>query len=466
MWKRALAGGFYTADVDSALRRIAGWTALTLAAVVLAWQVVRIEPVQAGILLAAGAGVVLWLLSPGALLLVLAGISPFALSFRVAGLVDVRVQDALLAILALTAAYGVLAGRLRLDSVRTPLARFCVAAWMFLAVWGTLTYFLGTANQWLLQDPLRNTWYVYRAVWRALLPFPLMLLFVNQLRERGKFVGPLVAALLGVSAYALWEANVTGENAAGPYESKNALAGFLILVSPFVTTRLILESGRKRRLVWAGILLLMLRTLWRTGSRGGFVAFVASLLPLVLLLPRRRLLAAGVLLAVLIALLPLVRADLLDRPMVRRYVTLAAPTQVQNFQWRQSQWGVFMERIMESPWIGTGSDVDRELLEEGRLGTAHNGFLAVAVRSGIPMAVTWVLLLGMLLIGQWRRAVRVESEQERGFRVATLGFLVALVAHNLVEATITGTEVQHVFWILTAAALIEPEESKSPEEHA
>jgi O-antigen ligase len=289
-----------------------------------------------------------------------------------------------------------------------------------------------------------------------------MLLFVNHVRARERFVGPLVAALFGVSAYALWEANVTGENAAGPYSSKNALAGFLILVSPFVATRLILESGRRRRLLWACVLLLMLRALWRTGSRGGFVAFAASLLPLVLLLSRRRLLAAGVLVAILIALLPLMRTDLLDRPMVRRYVTLAKPTEIRNFQWRQDQWGQFMERIMESPWIGTGSDVDRELLEEGRLGTAHNGFLAMAVRSGVPVAVAWVLLLGTLLIAQWRRAMQAEGEQERAFRVATLGFLVALVVHNLVEATLTGMEVQHVFWILTAAALIEPTGSRLP----
>jgi O-antigen ligase len=463
MWSRAQADGIYSVTGDSTLWRMPGWTALALAAAALAWQIVRLEPLQAAILLAAGAGVVLWLLYPASLLLALAATSPFALSYRAGGLVDVRVQDGILAVLAITAAYGILAGRLKLDSVRTPLARFCFAAWMFFAAWGTLTYFLGSANQWLLQDPVRNTWYVYRAIWRALLPFPLMLLFVNQARARERFLQPLVAVLFVVSAFALWEANLTGDRAAGPYESKNALAGFLVLVSPFVATRIFLEAGRKRRLVWVGVLLLMLRALWRTGSRGGLVAFAASLLPLFLLLSRRRLLAAGVATAIAVGLVPLARPDILDRPMVRRYATLAKPTEVQNFQWRQDQWARFLKRIMERPWIGTGSDVDRELLEEGRLGTAHNGFLAVAVRSGIPMGAAWALLLSALLVGQWRRALRAEDEQERGFRVATLGFLVALLCHNLVEATITGTEVQHVFWILTAAALIEPQRSKGPE---
>ena len=46
------------------------------------------------------------------------------------------------------------------------------------------------------------------------------------------------------------------------------------------------------------------------------------------------------------------------------------PKEVETFQWRQEQWGIFIQRIQDRPMLGYGSDVDESLKDLDRARTA------------------------------------------------------------------------------------------------
>jgi len=200
-------------------------------------------------------------------------------------------------------------------------------------------------------------------------------------------------------------------------------------------------------------LLIMARALMLTSSRGGYVAFLASFLPIAFLVPRRRIATAGAAALIALAFVLVVKTDLLEKPRVRRLLTLTAPSEVANLQWRQEQWGFFFDRIGERPVLGTGSDIDQSLLEMDRLGTAHNVFLALALKSGWPMAGLWVILFGVLGVLAARRSLETgPGDEARGLWLGILGCLTAAAVHGMVEASLLLPQSQHLFWILAAAA--------------
>jgi len=418
------------------------------------WVVVDLP---SSVALAVGAGCFatsLWLQAPMIALYGLAAICPFELSYQVAGLSDVRVHDVLLIALAVPAAVAVVSRSPRRLRLKMPLARVLMILWVFLLVWGSITFLLGPVNQWLLRDALHNAWYVYRDLGRSLLIFPLVLVCCEDGRSVERILGVLVLVATGVALYAIWLARESAENATGHFGTTNALAGFLILVIPFAMTRVLTHDSRRIRVLHAMALVVMLRALWLAGSRGGLVACLASLGVLATLVPRRRAVAAAMAGLAVLSMVVALRGGTQDLPMIKRFIVLTNVQEVETFQWRQEQWGLFIQRIRERPWLGTGSDVDESMREMDRARTAHNAFLSLSVKSGLPAAAAWVVVL-LLVLGVAIRGIMKEADSHRrAFWIGSLGFLVALLVHNMVESTLISVVTQHIFWIVTASALI------------
>jgi O-antigen ligase len=140
--------------------------------------------------------------------------------------------------------------------------------------------------------------------------------------------------------------------------------------------------------------------------------------------------------------------------MMERFSVLSDPKDVETFQWRQEQWAIFIARIKDRPMLGYGSDVDESLKDLDRARTAHNAFLALSVKSGIPAAAAWALIL--LLVGTLavRCALTPWENDDRPFWYALLSFLTALLMHNMVESTLVTPAVQDLFWISTGCAML------------
>jgi O-antigen ligase len=250
-------------------------------------------------------------------------------------------------------------------------------------------------------------------------------------------------------------------NPSGPFNTKNELAGFLVLVIPLVLGRLLGSNLRAHHILYGGVALVLLRALWLSGSRGGLVAALAAMFAIAILLPRRRLLAAAIGGILGLCLLMAARPDLADRPMFQRFATLTRPAEVQNLRWRQEQWQLFLDRLEERPWLGTGSEVDSSLYAMGRAGTTHSGYLGVAVRAGIPSLAAWLLLLGTFGWVSLRSAVSPEHRGSQAFWIGLVGFLVALLVHNLVENTLAMPQIQQLLWTALGLALLERARTRS-----
>jgi O-antigen ligase len=228
----------------------------------------------------------------------------------------------------------------------------------------------------------------------------------------------------------------------------------MVMMMPLASAQLLLGDRPLRRVLHGTALAVMLRALWLSGSRGGLVAFLASFGILAIFVPRRRAVAVGAAGLVGVALVVALRGDVLNMPMMQRFIVLTDVKDVDTFQWRQEQWAIFIQRIRDRPWLGSGSDVDESLLEMDRARTAHNAFLALSVKSGIPSAVAWALALIALLGLSLRGILRSCTAQEKAFWVGALSFLVGLVLDNMVESNLLSLPAQHCFWIVASCSLL------------
>lgn len=436
--------------------------ALAFLGVSLSWGIVFFPPFLAVGVACVCFAAAMWLIFPEVATYTLVSLCPFALTYEVGGLEGVRIHDALLVALGISSVTSLLAGSHRVRRFSTPMGRILFGVWLFLLVWGSVTFLLGPVNQWFLKGPIHNTWYLYRGVWRLLLPFPLLLLCIDDRRAARRVIDLTLIVATGVALDAIWLVWQTGWVARGPYRAQNELASLMILSLPFMVSRLLLEAGWLRRLLHGVGLLILFRALWLTGSRGGLVAFLASLLPMSLLVPRRRLVAFGTVGIVLLSLVVVAKGDVLDRPFVQRFLTLGQGSEMQTFKWRQEQWAFFLQHVYERPWLGRGSEVDESLKEMGRLTTPHNGYLGLAVSAGIPAVVAWVTLLGALLLGATWCAMSPNRTAERAFWIGLMGCLVALAAHNTVDSSFQALPSEQFFWTLAALALVYSAPERGP----
>jgi O-antigen ligase len=418
------------------------------------WAVVYLPPWMALAPLAGLLATTVWLQIPEISLYALAAIAPFELSYQIGGLNDVRIQDALIVTLSVSAVTALLAGSRRRLRLKVPITKVLLALWLFLLIWGTVAFLLGPANQWLLKDATHNAWYVYRDIGRSLIVFPLVLLCLDNRKSITRLIDTMVATGVFVALDAIWLTRYSEENAAGPFGHPNALAGYMVMIMPLAAAQLLMGERPQRRVLHGAALAVMLRALWLSGSRGGLVAFLASFAVLAIFVPRRRAVAVGAAGLIGLALVVALRGDVLNMPMMQRFIVLTDVKDVETFQWRQEQWAIFIQRIGEHPWLGTGSDVDESLRDLDRARTAHNAFLALSVKSGIPSAVAWGLMLSALLGRSLRGVLQSMTTQEKAFWVGVLSFLVGLVFDNLVESNLISVPAQHCFWIVTACSLL------------
>ena len=428
--------------------------ALVLAA---GWLLVRMPPsVSLPVVMGGSLGLTVWLLYPDAPAYSLLALAPFALEFTLGPLNGVKVHDVVIAVLGLTVASAVLTGLHRRDRFAERIVATLMVFWVALLIWSSVTYLYGAANQWLLSTPVKNAWYVYRQIVRVLLPFPLILLFLRDAQPAGRALDVTLVVHGGLALHAVMTAPQTKYVAVGPFETGNQLAGYLVPIVPFAAARLFLSGSWRTRLLALGVLLVILRAIWLTGSRGGLAAAVATFLPLVMIVPRRRFAAAvGVGLVVgLVGLLT--QGDILNSPKLQRFLTLGHFENQETYKWRQEQWALFMDRLAEHPWMGTGSDVDRSLADLDRAQTPHNTYLGIAMRSGVPGLALWLAVLGLAALASIRGLLAPTAEgQARMLYVGVLGMILGLAVHGFGEATLLLPQVQFFFWVVLGFTLVQ-----------
>ena len=166
----------------------------------------------------------------------------------------------------------------------------------------------------------------------------------------------------------------------------------------------------------------------------------------------RRLTQIGIASIFLGVLLIAVKPELLERPTIRKLLTLTEGTKDANFQWRiQQRWPHFVSIALEHPLLGTGTVIDPTLGKAAN--TPHNGYIAVAVKNGLP-ALGIMVLFAWLSLLRILRAVLHARDHASGIQALCIGAaLIGLLTHNLVEYTFMRGFIAKLYWLLIAYAL-------------
>jgi hypothetical protein len=329
--------------------------------------------------------------------------------------------------------------------------------WLALGVLLTAAYVMAPINAPYFEGPASVTYQVYRYCWRPLLYYPLGVLLLRDRRQLESAF--LVIVLCGATCSLMaFSQGFSGAEATGPFPTKNGLGGALIMPFLFGIAALFhIESAWPWRLHLLSVLIIA-RGLLFAGSRGAFVAVLGGLVFLMgwMLLRQRsrsralRFLAVGSLLAVFTAaLLP----DFLQRPNIQHLLTTSRGTQDDNMRWRmQERWPHFWHKIMDNPWLGVGTDIDSTLGDSAI--TPHNGYLGVAVVSGLPSMFLLVGLTLMAMANGMRIFRRSKTYWQQVTGLAITASLVGLLVHNVVDQTFKLAFAVKVLWILAGSAAL------------
>jgi hypothetical protein len=331
-----------------------------------------------------------------------------------------------------------------------------VLVWVFLGIMLSLAYIYAPINQEHLTDPIRGSYQVYRYAWKQTLYFPLGLLLIGRVSNYRHMV--LIAIIVAGDLCALQATFegyfVHGGYATGPFRSKNALGGGLIMPMVVALAVFIFPQSRRER-QFAGLSALVIaRGLLFASSRGAFGAVAAAAAFSGLLLMRsgrgrQRLVRLVVSVSLCIVAAFVVQPDLLNRPMIRRLITTGEGTQASNFQWRLTQrWPHFWEIAKANPILGVGSAVDSSLGDEAN--TPHNGYLTLSVLYGMP-ATAMIVFFGIVgVFGGIKIYQRGREPTDRMFGLAAAASVAGILVHNIVESTLLTPFVINLYFLLAA----------------
>lgn len=328
--------------------------------------------------------------------------------------------------------------------------------WVALMVLVSFAYLVAPVNADYLGNPIGVVYQLYRYCWRPLLYYALTFMLLD---DREKYERALIAAILGGALCAL-EAipqGLGGYDAVGPYRTKNALAGALVMPFLLSLSGLLREKRRYPWLCYAAAAAVLARGLLLANSRGAWAAVFAAVgftLAWLYLSGHARALALRVTLvglALLIAI-PIAKPDILERPTIKSMLSVSKGTEDENMQWRmQTRWPYFIRKAQDNFWFGVGTDVDTGVATE--MSTPHNAFLAMAVTSGVPSVILFLVLVVRGARRGFRLFRRGRDEWQRLVGLSVCACIIALFVHSMVDQTLRMIFAQSVMWILVAGGI-------------
>lgn len=241
--------------------------------------------------------------------------------------------------------------------------------------------------------------------------------------------------------------------------SKNGIGGFLILPGFLALSLGLYGSTLREKLFYRSSLFVHIVALWYVQSRGAVMAFFVGLICFGLVdgfLYRKKGLVTLMLGSLLIVTTILVvKPDFGEKSGIKGSYTglVEDPTQVNTFQWRlKHRWPYFLEKVLSNPFLGVGEGSDRSLGKTGN--TPHNGYLELAVTSGIPSLVVFLTFITIAM----RKTLSVlkNCKDDFGSRLA-IGMLCGMVAiciANIVDGHFLNRWVQPWIWVSISLSVV------------
>lgn len=270
--------------------------------------------------------------------------------------------------------------------------------------------------------------------------------------------GSLVVLLLGVVEMLDKQGldSMDKSRVLGPQQQPNDFGAFIVYVSCILMALVAVHPFQWRRWVLLPWLLVLLKVLLATFSRGAYLA-LGGAAAAITWFRGLRYVGLGVLaMAVLVTQFPeLVPSALRDR-MAHTTVASTHDTQVDaSSQTRLILWDAALEITAESPLLGKGFKSFQHL--KGRYTSVdvhesdpHNMFLYISAQMGIPALIAFLACLASLAgfgYALWRKG---RDSFARAMGLAAIGMAMAVVAINLFGSRMVNIETCAYVWIFLA----------------
>lgn len=367
--------------------------------------------------------------------------------------------------LAIIAGGVLFSGRLPRATRSLPAVEVAVASFLVLnvAAWGFST-------------DRRQSLYGERLQYQGLLTVLLYVSFfyvarlaVTDARRMRLLVFAVATGATLVSGYALvqragldpiWEGYLPAGRVFSSIGQSNALAAYLVLAIP-VSASLLFRTKALSRSLLLLLLAAMTVAFFVTGSRGGYLGFLAMLTVLAVGWQRRlgvRTWRASYVLAIALATgATIVALGQLPRTSLRGD---------ESVRFHLDAWRVAAQIAVEHPALGTGQETFPDVfpryshallppdrassLDAFRVESPHNVYLAVAAGAGFPALVGYLGIIAGFAVA----ATRAARSATREVRVALVAVLAAGAGHVVTDAFMTADVTSTwLFWVLMGAGL-------------
>jgi O-antigen ligase len=271
---------------------------------------------------------------------------------------------------------------------------------------------------------------------KVLLIVIVMSVAVNTASRLRRLIFIQAASVAVIAAVAIWKGNLLGGRLEGTlgayYSDPNDLALAIIISLPLCLALLLLSRSRLRKVAWTFAILVMLYTVFLTGSRGGFIALIVTaavfLWEFAIRGRRRYLLALAVLAGVI--LWQSSAGMLIGRlkgTFNQQEDTAAA---YDSAEARQQLFWRSVEITKAHPFFGVGPGNFQQL--SGSWHVTHNSFTQMSAEGGVPAFALYVLILwcGFKNLRATKRLARGRTEASLLVR-ALLASLAGYVAGSV-----------------------------------
>ena len=275
-------------------------------------------------------------------------------------------------------------------------------------------------------------------------------LVVNNINTREKirrtaFVIISVGSLLSIIGLIHYLVGLTDRSThflLSTYVNHNHIAGYLELAIPLSIGMLLMLKDKGKKMILAYCAIIMVVALVLTMSRGGWAAFLGSLLVIGVLLGKREFYHKRLLTALsFVLVIGFIIAIIGTNPLTKRFATfqdIADDPMGHDFRIRRCL--ATLEIIKDHPVIGTGIGTFVTAFPRYRLPGldglqvyTHNDYLQVVSEMGVLVLgiIIW-LVFGTLRTG-FKTFLRTRSTLKQGITLGATAGIVAIVIHSFVD---------------------------------
>jgi putative inorganic carbon (hco3(-)) transporter len=232
---------------------------------------------------------------------------------------------------------------------------------------------------------------------KVLVIITVMSVVVNTASRLRRLIFIQAASVAAIASVAVWKGHLLLGRLEGTfgayYSDPNDLALAIIISLPLCLALLFLSRGALQRVAWALAILVMLYTIFSTGSRGGFVALIVTAAVFLwefAIQGRRRYLFALTVLASVI-LLQFSGSVLIGRLKGTLNANDDTAAAYASGQARQQLFWRSVEVTEQHPLFGVGPGNFDQV--SGQWHTTHNSFTLMSSEAGLPAFILYVLIL-------------------------------------------------------------------------